>query len=196
MPDFITTSSPYLQLLDYPNLTSEEQARVSAVITASSEYLEKYLNRTILATTYAEVHSGDNDEYLILKQLPINSLTSVVFRSSINTTVAGTNFEYDSGSGELRWKTYAITTADFLNYFPKGFNNIVVNYNAGYSSIPTPLQLLVAEMVMETFDKNLLPNGIQKEKIGQYFVDYGADSWDKILFNRRRIVSMYKIRRV
>jgi len=190
----IDIGSPFLFPINPTAQTSAAQTYINALIGAGQSFLERYLNRILEDTALAEVRNGDGTAEIIVRRPPINSLTSIVRKGTTDTTITSTNFDFRSESGIIRWKTHGVTdVTNFLGSFPIGFRNIIINYNGGYAIIPEPLKLVLAEMVIETFDRTSLPSAAQKERLGQYFIDHGIRHAEDILMRRKSILSVYRL---
>ena len=50
--------------MGYSDLDTSEQAQVDSLISASSEYIEKYCNRVFESTPYTEEHDGDLRDFI------------------------------------------------------------------------------------------------------------------------------------
>lgn len=198
----ITTDSPYFEPIRYSDLDDQAKSYVTSLIESCTTSIERYCNRVFAAATYAEVFDGDGSDYLIVKNRPINSLTSIVFKGSTDTTYLQSNgyFDYNSLSGEIRWRTYTITSSvfDYYGFFPRGFQNIVVNYNGGFTTIPEDVKEICAQMVMEIFSRVDAPLQVEQEKINNHYVSFGSagKSADKALLTHKSRLSMYKNRRI
>lgn len=199
MTALITNTDPLLNKLDYSNLSAGDQAEIDALITVSSELVEKYCNRTFSSTAYSEVIDGDNDDFLLLRNIPIVSLTSVVFRSDIDgtsETVDDAEFQYDATLGRLEWAPDSDSGSQYTGCFPRGFQNITVNYTAGYATVPAPIKYAVAQLVLVMYDPSFSVTAIEKEKLGEYFYQRNAEQIGKILCNENKILSLYRKRGV
>lgn len=191
----ISASSSFLNRLDYTNLNNLEKTLIDNLIVALQKDLEGQCNRVFAAADYAEKHDGDGERNIFVKNPPINSLTSVVVTSSSSTTVDDADLTYDSETGEIRWKDWDLTsTADFVGFFPIGFQNITINYNGGYTSFPEDLQLLLAEAVIQVFDRREAHGQIQTEKMGNEYLSYGREFFKNLMFTHKKTLSRYKRR--
>lgn len=188
---FIDNTSPFFEVLDYQNQTAAAQANIDALIQYASECIELECNRVFAADDIEEKHDGDNQNYLIVKNPPINSLTSItIFDSEID----GSNFIYKANSGEIRWNTnltYLSQTNFYYNNFPLGFQNITVNYNGGFETIPTTIKLICAEAVIEYFNREDAAFQIKNEKLGP---NSFKSFIDQVIFNKRKMLHKYKLR--
>lgn len=193
MSSLIEHDSAYLNKLDYPNLSTREKALIDALIPAFSQSIEKYLNRVLTAADYTEYHDGDSTSDIIVDNPPINSLTSITFISSTDTVVNGSNFNYDSKAGIIRWKDYNLdSTADIIGVFPAGYQNIKIIYNGGWANVPEEIQFLIAEAVIQVFDRREAYGQIENAKLGNQFFNFGKQHIQSLIMTNKRILSLYK----
>lgn len=200
MPDLIENTDPLLESLGYSDLEVGERAQIDALITVSSEIIEKKCNRVFTATEYEEEkHNGNDENWLFINNPPIISLTSIVVVGAENYTYEGALFEYKDKIGEIKWNDLYLlqnTVADWIGHFPRGYNNILANYEGGFTDIPAPIKYLCAEMVKEVFSPGETPGSLEFEKLGQYFYKTRKDFFQKFLLSHKSILNLYTIRRV
>jgi hypothetical protein len=202
MPNLIDNASDFLNDLDYSNLGAADQAKVNALCDVATQLIQKYCNRIFLADDYEEYHDGTgHEDAIFIINPPINSLTQITIIASdsehTETDYDDACFNYDSGSGEIFWDTQPNSTADFLGYFPCGRRNILVSYNGGFSEVPAPIQMVAANLINEMFDPSLATSeNMDMEKLGQYQYRLKKDSADRIIHSNKKILDLYKIRRV
>ena len=96
---------------------------LESLIDAISARAETYCNRKFITRTYtAEVYDGNNEEYLILKQWPIVSVTSIT--EDDNSLTLTTDYQIINDNGQL----YRVD-----NYWSDAEpRNILITYDAGY----------------------------------------------------------------
>ena len=200
MANLIDNTSALLQPLDYSNRSTDEQAYINALITVASEAIEHECNRTFISTVYTnEVHSGSGQNSIFVFNPPIISLTSVIYVRDTNTTIAASDLAYDVNTGEIRWKLSpqdVSATNTFGKVFTEGFRNFLINYTGGYASVPATIQMLCAQLTIEQYDPEAAKNGIKKEKLGQYFVEYNTAKLQSSIMDNKSIIGDYKIRKV
>lgn len=124
-----------------------------------------YCNRRFAATTYTSaIYTGQGFRDLFMRQYPINSITTII----IDDTT-----EFPSGSSTLAELDFYIDTDAAGNIINTGIwpsgdpQNIVITYNAGFSTIPSDLQLAAIALISLRW----LSKGIESyksEKIGNY----------------------------
>lgn len=103
-------------------------------INQASLQIANYCDRVFAVADYTEEINGTYTDEIVLKQRPVNSITSLEFRgSAVNTdnwiATNSSYYFYDANSGILR-----------LLFNAKGrWNRWRVTYNAGYTTTPADL---------------------------------------------------------
>ncbi len=125
---------------DQLNLEDSEQTRAELVINAASETANRYAQRTLGAADYTEDIDGTGTRSVFVAQFPVNSLTAVYLDSdrAFGSDTEVTDYVLYSDIGKL-------TRPEA--YWTKGVQNVRVEYNAGYASVPAEIQLAVLEVV-------------------------------------------------
>lgn len=203
MGSIITTASVYLEPLDYTNLSSSEQAYVDGLIDVAEDYLQnRFWNRQIAAADYTdEVQNGTGEPSIFVKNPPINSLTDIdIVTTSFNsatttTTYAASKFDYNSKTGEIRFKPGSFLS-EAGGIFEQGFQNVQITYNGGFSPVSATLKMLVAKFVIYSYDPSGLDDMIEKEKLGEYFYSKAVELIQKFPMSDKKLFDSYKIRRV
>lgn len=62
----------------------------------------------------------------------------------------------------------------FSGGFPKGFNNIYVDYNGGFETIPADLEQIAISIVGDIFNSRDINKNLKSEKIGDYSYTLGG----------------------
>jgi hypothetical protein len=128
-------------------------AEIQAAIDWACATVETYCNRTFTAADYTETYDGNGQDVLYLRQYPINSVTSITLDDdtldSDDYTVEDTGIYYEDG-------------------WTKDRRNIVVVYNAGYSTIPADLHMVATRLAADLVNMTGQSGTIQSEKIGDY----------------------------
>lgn len=131
----LTTLANVREFLEFPDDQTDDDTLLEKLITRMSADIESDCDRIFGDATYTEYHDGDGTDTLLLKQYPINSITSVhddVDRDyDTDTLIDSDDYVYDSETG--------ILTLDGFG-FSIGRQNVKVVYNAGYTTIPTDLE--------------------------------------------------------
>ena len=149
---------------------------LESLINQASAFLEQSTSRKLAARAYSYAlavdkfdtwYDGDASKKLLLRQWPLNSVTSPILISGAEIEVAEDTDYYGSTgfiSYNLRGELY------YSNGFDAGKLNVRVSYNAGYAD-DSPgrieLELLCNELVALVYEqKDKL--SFKSEKIGNY----------------------------
>lgn len=192
----ILPTSPLLHKLDYANLSNDKQEAIEALIEVASELIEQYCNRQFSRAAYTEVLNGSGDEYVIVRNIPVEEITSIKFRNQETgeeETVDGDEFTVQENIGSIYWNRYSESTSEFNGSWPEAQKNITVTYIGGYSDIPMPIQQVCAQMVETMYDPKL-SSGIEKEKLGEYFYQVNIEKISKLLTDQNKMLAFYRRR--
>lgn len=127
-------------------LTSEKDApRYTAVLTSVSALVKAYCNNSFVDyVTDPKVETFNNRrdvKMLFLRESPIIAVTSVVETSEttgVSTTLTSSDYYLDDGIDALVRNNA---------YWAKGPASVVVTYTAGYTNLPSDLEIAVANLV-------------------------------------------------
>lgn len=200
MADLILKTSPHLKVLDYDNQDAATKKQIDALITVASNYIEKYCDRVFSSVSYSnEKLDGNGWDNIFIKNPPLTTLTDIdvissLFTGSTTTTYAATRFDIKEATGQIKWKADSFLEEGGI--FPVGFQNVQVTYVGGFSAIPTSIELITAEFVIQLFDPTLSEDIIEKEKIGDYFYAKGINFIENLIFSKKYILNSYRIRRM
>ena len=119
---------------------------LSRLITGASSFVAGYLGRDLLPTDYCEVYDGTGAGWMMLRQAPITAVQSISFRGQTLTAqadpVAGTHgFIFDGRRLSLIGETFPFRAL------------VVVNYTAGYATLPEAIEQAAIELVGEAFKR-------------------------------------------
>jgi hypothetical protein len=181
------TSEGYITTRDYIKmqngwLDSTYDARIDQLLPVLTEGINKYLRRRVNSATRTEVRNGQGTNYIRVYNPPINSITSIVFdyQGYNPTTVAGSNFAFDTDQnvGLVMFKA----TASPKYGFDDGFQNILITYNGGFSTVPADIQsaaALITRKILEMSDEERLVvekvEGSRKVKYDQTYISGGIE---------------------
>lgn len=115
---------------------------LNSLIGSASEFVKSYTWRDLEATDYTHFFDWKAEREFILRQYPVNTLTSFEYNTWTISTPERTEFDVD---------LYALRPdpgiINYWCYIPRGFQNIKVIYNAWYVTIPAELELATNKMV-------------------------------------------------
>lgn len=162
MPDLTTIGVLKLWLGESTDKSDQVLGRI---ISAASQFVESYCQRSFWSATYTEYHDGTDSDTLTLRQWPIISVTGIYEGGSLTSLVSGVD-PYASPQPEIViYQEEGKLARPFSRFF--GFRRFYkVVYVAGYATIPADLidaVLNVAAMMMREKDRI----GISMKSTGQ-----------------------------
>jgi len=183
MADFCTLADVKTWLnIDDTNTNSDEL--LTSLITSGSAYIENWTNRSFSVTSTTYRVNGNGSSVMLVKDYPINSVTSVTVSGIAYTASNGTStgFMFDENT------IYLIGAK-----FTKEIQNVSIVFNYGYATIPAELKQVVVELVgykfKETERIGLLSKVLAGETIAYDIRDL-KDHSKNILNNYNRVVPL------
>lgn len=134
--------------------TSAEDALLQNLITRGSAQMLRWMNRDhIIATTYTENRDGNDALFMLPRNFPLISVSSVMVDGVMipaATSQIGAGFVFDARKIMLRGGSSAFYSTSaysslFQYRFTRGFQNVQLLYQAGYASVPADLQQAAIE---------------------------------------------------
>jgi hypothetical protein len=122
-----------------PRISADDEL-LEQLIASSSAWVVSRLGQEVLARTVVEPRDGDGTTRLLLRQFPVNSVTSV--------TVDGATIPKRTTTDGEGW-ILSRDGIDLIGYsFTAGLSNVVIVYSAGYATCPDDLRLAVMRHVL------------------------------------------------
>lgn len=154
-------TASYLRSIFGMDVTSADTV-LGDLIGAAQAAAQMYCGTVFESSTITEYYDGDGTGTLLVKNIPIISVTSLhddvdrVFGS--DDLIDSSDYVLDENTGEIELLS---------NYFTIGDKNIKVVYIAGYATVPTDIKIAIANLAWASYiEANGGINAIQ----GQDFV--------------------------
>lgn len=151
----------------------------------------RFVGRQLLAKSFTEFYNGNGESELLLRNYPINSITSLY--NDTEDRLFNSSTQIDVSSDVLIMKDKGIIRLwNNESIFNVGTANIKITYNAGWtlSTVPYDLQLAVRKWVAKEYQKfDKLQHLVQSETIGENTRTYIAESMPSDV---KQILSAYK----
>jgi uncharacterized phiE125 gp8 family phage protein len=173
---------------EYLNITvGSEDNLLERLINSCTDFIESYCGRRFKIEVYvSEKYDGNSEKKLYLKNYPIILVSELKID---NIVIALADFKIYNNEGSL--------------YYTAGFNkemqNILVSYQAGYSTIPYDLEQACIKLVAGIYQSRggTAATGVKSENIGDYSVSYfggseGAISITNIPWDVEKTLIKYK----
>lgn len=128
----------------YMNITvTTDDSLLTRLVTEVSQYMQSWLNRTIASTVYTEKRDGTGGYQMTLREYPIISITSLMIDNIVIPAAAD-----PTQTGYLFDKERIVLNG---YQFTRSFQNIVINYTAGYAATPFELEQVCIDMVSTAY---------------------------------------------
>jgi uncharacterized phiE125 gp8 family phage protein len=127
----------------------DEDSYISTLIDAAYDFAENYTGRKIRDQEVSE-SLDDFKEEIELKYNPVQSITSITYYDSNDTQQSQTDYFLDTK--ELR----AILKPDYDDSWPStncDYENVVITYQVGYSTIPDAVNQAVLLIIGSLYDQ-------------------------------------------
>jgi hypothetical protein len=132
--------------------TTAEDAQITAMLGPALRMAEAYCSRALVRRAIVETLFGDGVDTFLVREAPILSVASIKVGGQTQTL---TDFYIDKNHGAIKWKSsgpaWPDNWSDWGNAFGQSFNafsgEVVVTYDAGYSTLPELVTQAIAEIV-------------------------------------------------
>ncbi|MBF3650512.1 phage head-tail connector protein [Burkholderia pseudomallei] len=156
----LTTLANAKQWLNVPSTVTGDDAMLTRLVSAASQFVQTYLNRTIASAAYTEKHTGSGSNTLALPNYPITAVSSLAIRGvPIAASADGVQVGYTFDDRFL----YLIGNVGF-SAFPNGADGqfpkwpplgVQVAYTAGFAATPPEIEQAVLELIgLKYSDRN------------------------------------------
>lgn len=140
----LTTLANVKAYLKIDQSQTSDDATLLSLIAACSEAIENHCERKFGQQTFTnEEYNGTGSKYILLRQFPIKSITSV--------SVDGVLIE----SNEYKVNKLNGTLIRVSSIWPKGDINVTVTYESGFLEIPAPVELACKHYVKSFFQSDV-----------------------------------------
>lgn len=197
MPESVTPFISREDLSEYLGRDVENDPGALIAVDAACDVCRTFTEQTINAGSSTHVFDGTGTDALLLRELPVTSVTSVAVSDGMSPpslTTAGT-FDFVLNGRGILYARDSAGTSSFGNCWPRGRQNIRVSYSHGYttgsvdSNLPRDLR-----MVALTVASRLLIQGPTLfETIGEVSTRYAAES-TALMPTERAILRRYRRR--
>lgn len=150
-----------------------EDAIIDRLITSCTALMQTYMNRKILKQEFTERFDGTGNNFYVLKNYPVISVSSLFINKSPYTS-------YDFDKDQI-----------ILSYgFPRGRSNCEVTYIAGYDVVPDDIEQACLEFVAFKYNQRKHIDLASKAIAGETTSFIGSDipAFIKVVLNQYKKV--------
>ena len=122
-----------------------DDALLSRLITAASQFIQSWLQRQIALTDWVEIRDGDGGQRLAFANFPVTQVWALSV-DGLNIPPAPPNGSFGAGyvftTTELALRGYVLT---------RRAQNVSVTYTAGYATVPSDIAQACIELVAQRY---------------------------------------------
>lgn len=148
----------------FGNLSAYEQA---SLLNVASQKVVNFCRRGFGQALVTETKSGKNRPRLWLDLKPVISVVSVTVNGFALDNTFNNAWYFKPATGELG-RGNGQDDLRFATWFPAGSNNVIVQYWAGYASVPDPIIRATAWAVKWLHAQGKVTGIYSSESIGDY----------------------------
>ena len=165
---------------------TNDDALLTRLVTAASQYIQTWLNRQIASQSYTDIKDGNGKTKIFFNQYPVTAVTNLVIDTvTIPPSPDGIQPGYTFDARMLYLIGYATCIAQ---------QNVSVTYTAGYATTPPEIEQACIELCAFRYR--------ERDRIGQSSVSAAGEttaytitdmpkSVATILSNYKRVISTY-----
>lgn len=140
--------------------STNDDALLSRLITATSNYIQSWLNRSFASQAYTETRDGAGGERMLFANYPVTAVASV--------TIDGQSIPLASGS-QAPGYLFSTTTLFVNGYaFTRGRQNVTIAYTAGFAATPAEIEQACLELMAVRYK--------ERDRIGQVSKSIGGET--------------------
>lgn len=161
-----------------------DDALLTGLITAASQYIQTWLNRQISLADYLETRDGTGGQRLQFACFPVSAVQSLTIDDQVVPTAA---------SSMAAGYTFSPTQLSLRGYrFGCGAQNVVITYTAGYATTPPDVAQACIELVALRYRERTRIGEVSRSLGGAETVAYAQKDMSdaiKTLLQQYRLVS-------
>jgi hypothetical protein len=158
----LTTLANVKAYLSPPLTTTADDALLTRLVTAASQFIQSWLNRAIASTSYTETRNGTGGTRLFLRKRPVTAVAALTIDGVAIAPSAppplGAGYLFDDSS------VYLIG-----HCFAKGAQNVTVQYTAGFAATPPEIEQACIALVALRYK--------ERDRIGQASKNLGGETF-------------------
>jgi Phage gp6-like head-tail connector protein len=161
-----------------------DDALLTRLVTAASQYIQAYLNRQIALADYLEVRDGTGGQRLQFACFPVTAVLSLsIDDQAVPPATSVSTVGYIFSPTQLAVRGYM---------FKCGIQNVAIVYTAGYSTVPPEIAQACIELVALRYRERTRAGEVSKSLGGAETVSYSQKDLSdgiKTLLQQYRAVS-------
>jgi len=165
-------------------LPTTDDALLTRLVSAASQYIQTWLNRLIASADYLEIRDGTGGHTLQFACVPVTAVLSLTING--HSVPAATSID----AAGYRFSSTQVSVRGYR--FNRGAQNVVISYTAGYSTTPPEVAQACIELVSLRYRERTRIGEISRSLGGAETVAYAQKDMSdaiKTLLQQYRLVS-------
>lgn len=151
--------------------TTNNDSVLQRLISASSDYIQAWLNRDIAQATYNSSRDGNSGNRMMFRNYPTTAVSMVKIDNQVIPLSVNGSYGY----------VFNETSVALIGYrFTRGIQNVFLSYTAGYTSTPNEIEQACIEMVSLRFKEKSRIGVTSKSMAGETISFSQKDMTDSI----------------
>ncbi len=163
-----------------PLTTTTDDALLQRLITAASQFIQSWLDRTLAQQSYTETRGGTGGGRLAFLNTPVSAVASLTVDGvAIPAAPDAVSPGYVFGATQLALRGYAFT---------RGVQNVTMSYTAGYAATPPEVEQACIELIALRYKERDRIGHVSKSLAGETVSFSQKDMSDDI----KAVLSLYR----
>ncbi|MGC2411742.1 MAG: hypothetical protein WA459_03470 [Stellaceae bacterium] len=160
-----------------------DDALLTRLITAASQFIQSWLNRQIASADWQEVRDGTGGHRLAFANFPVTAVLSLSI-DGVEITPAPSDGGYDAGY------VFSPTELALRGYvFTRRAQNVIVSYTAGYAATPPEIAQACIELVGRRYRDRTRVGEVSRALVGREAVSFSPQDMSEDV---RLLLSQYR----
>ena len=157
----LTTLANVKAYISPPLVTTADDVLLSRLVTAASQFIQSWLNRTIASASYSETRNGGGGTRLFLRNRPVTAVASL----TIDGVAIAPSAPAPTGDGYL----FDENSLYLIGHcFSRGAQNVTVHYTGGFAATPPEIEQACIALVALRYK--------ERDRIGQGSKNVGGET--------------------
>jgi len=144
----LTTKARVKEFMGMDSDFTDDDDLIDRLITEESKKISQECQRTFHAADYTEYYCGDGSNKLLVDNYPVNSVSGIWDDTDKEW---GSDTQIDSDDIIISNRVDGLIILKDTYFTESDLENIKITYNAGYSTIPTDLELACIQRVVADY---------------------------------------------
>jgi hypothetical protein len=143
-----------------------DDSLLSRLISASSDFITTWLGRDVTLQSYNSYRDGSDGNVMICRNYPVQSVSLLSIDGNVVPAAVFVS-PWALPSPGFVFDQFSIMLVGGVYRFTRGYQNVYISYQAGYSTIPTEIEQAAIELISIRYK--------ERDHIGQISKNIGGE---------------------